>query len=142
VQRATQLHAETGCTCGGRDASTVQATLQALTAGTDGALGALPDVWTVLRASAAGEGAERLFPPLNGDDLAYAPYTHRAMMLASLLNGYGIPAVWLLSIDHPSHADMTSHVTSKLLESVEMQAALNGDLDAGRIPERVRAPEG
>lgn len=141
VERARQRHTDAGCTCAGRDASTVQATLQALTQGADAALAALPDVWAVLRAGAAGDGDERLFPPLDGDDLAHAPYRHRSLMLASLLNGYGIPAAWLLSLDHASHADMTSHVTSKLLESVEMQAGLNGDLDAGKIPERVRAED-
>lgn len=136
VERATRLHAATGCTCGGRDRSSVEATLQALTAGADGALAALPDVWTVLQSGAAGEGAERLVPALDGDDLAYAPYTHRGLMLASLLNGYSIPAGWLLGIDHPSHSDMLGHVTSKLLDSAEMQAAVDGDLDAGKIPQR------
>lgn len=141
VQRATEEHAATGCTCGGRGSDTVQATLVALTADSEGALAALPDVWTVLSAGAAGDGAERLMPRLDGDDLAYAPYTHRGMMLASLLNGYGIPATWLLSIDQQSHADMLGHVTEKLLDSAEMQAALNGDLDAGRIPERPKTDD-
>lgn len=141
VQRATEEHAATGCTCGGRGSDTVQATLAALTAESEGALAALPDVWTVLSAGAAGDGAERLMPRLDGDDLAYAPYTHRGMMLASLLNGYGIAATWLLSIDQQSHADMLGHVTEKLLDSAEMQAALNGDLDAGRIPEKPKADD-
>ena len=136
VERATQIHAATGCTCGGRGMSSVHATLQALTEGTDGALAALPDVWTVLQASAAGDGAARLIPSLSGDDLAYAPYTHRGLMLSSLLNGYSIPAAWLLSIDQASHADMLTHVTNVLLGSAEMQAALSGDLDAGRVPVR------
>lgn len=134
AQRATAEHAATGCTCGGRGVGAVQATLEALTEGMDGTLASLPDVWTLLRAGSAGDGAERLLPRLDGDDLAYAPYTHRALMLASLLNGYGIPATWLLSIDQQSHSEMLGHVTEKLLESPEMEAALNGDLDAGRIP--------
>lgn len=141
VALATQAHDATGCTCGGRGRASVQATLRALTEGEDGSLATLPDVWTVLQASAAGDGAQRLIPGLDGDDLAYAPYTHRALMFASLLHGYSIPAVWLLSIDQASHADMTGHVTAKLIESAEMQAALNGDLDAGRIPERPEATE-
>ncbi|MBV8528306.1 MAG: hypothetical protein JOZ75_08335, partial [Candidatus Dormibacteraeota bacterium] len=134
VQRTTEEHAATGCTCDGRGIDAVHPTLAALTEGSEGSLASLPDVWTVLSAGVAGDGAERLLPRLDGDDLAYAPYTHRGMMLASLLNGYGIPATWLLSIDQQSHADMLGHVTEKLLASAEMQAALSGDLDAGRIP--------
>jgi hypothetical protein len=141
VGRATQAHDATGCTCGGRGIGTVHATLHALTEGADGALGALPDVWTVLRAGAAGEGAERLLPSPTGDDLAYAPYTHRGLMLASLLNGYSIPAGWLLGIDQAGHADMLAHVTAVLLNSAEMQAALSGDLDAGRVPARHADPD-
>ena len=136
VADATAAHAATRCTCGGRGTPSVHPTLLALTADSEGSVATLPDVWTVLQASVAGNGAARLIPNLEGDDLAYAPYTHRALMLASLLNGYGIPATWLLSIDQLGHAEMMSHVTEKLLESVEMQAALNGDLDAGRIPAR------
>ena len=136
VERATEAHDAAGCTCGGRGRSAVQETLRALTDGAEGTVAALPDVWTVLQASAAGDGVERMIPPLDGDDVAYAPYTHRSLMFASLLNGYGIPATWLLSIDQASHADMLSHVSEKMLESAEMQAALNGDLDAGRIPVR------
>lgn len=141
VALATEAHAATGCTCGGRGVASVQPTLVALTAETDGVLAALPDVWTVLQAGAAGDGADRLFSQPEGDDLAYAPYTHRALMLASLLNGYGIPATWLLSIDQSGHSDMLSHVTEKLLESAEMQAALNGDLDAGRLPAKPESAE-
>jgi hypothetical protein len=141
VQRARAEHEATGCTCGGRGTGTVQATLEALTEGMEGSVASLPDVWTVLRAGAAGDGAERLIPHLDGDDLAYAPYTHRALMLASLLNGYGIPATWLLSIDQQSHSDMLGHVTEKLLDSEEMQAALNGDLDAGRLPAKPESAE-
>jgi len=141
AQQAIEEHAATGCTCGGRGIDTVQGTLVALTAGSEGSLAALPDVWTVLSAGVAGDGAQRLMPRLDGDDLAYAPYTHRGMMLASLLNGYGIPATWLLSIDQQSHADMLGHVTEKMLESAEMQAALNGDLDAGRIPVKPETDE-
>lgn len=139
VARARQVHTASGCPCAGRDSSTVHATLQTLTAGADGALASLPDVWTVLQASAAGDGAERLIPSLGGDDLAYAPYTHRGLMLASLLNGYSLMASWLLSIDLGDHADMLSHVTGVLLNSPELGAALSGDLDAGRIPQPLTA---
>jgi hypothetical protein len=136
VQHRTRMHAETGCTCEGRDASTVHAVLQALTAGAEGTLAALPDVWTVLRAANDTAGTERLLPPSNGDALALAPYTHRGLLLSTVLNAYAMLAGWLLSVDHRSHAEMMIHVTDVLLESPEMQAAVNGDLDAGRIPPR------
>lgn len=136
VQYRARVHAETGCSCGGRDAGTVHAVLRALAAGAEGTLAALPDVWTVLRATDGNAAAERFLPPPNGDALAFAPYTHRGMLLATALNAYAMLAGWLLSMDHRSHAEMMIHVTDVLLESPEMQAALNGDLDAGRIPPR------
>lgn len=136
VQHRARVHAETGCSCGGRDAGTVHGVLRALTAGAEGTLASLPDVWTVLRAADGTGAAERLFPPPKGDALALAPYTHRSLLLATALNAYCMVAGWLLSLDHRSHAEMMIHVTDVLLGSAEMQAALNGDLDAGKLPPR------
>lgn len=141
VQYRARVHAETGCACGGRDTATVHGALQALSAGAEGTLASLPDVWTVLRAADNTAAAERLFPPPKGDALALAPYTHRALLLATALNAYAMVAGWLLSMDHRSHAEMMVHVTDVLLESPEMQAALNGDLDAGKLPPRRRGED-
>ncbi len=141
VRLAAEAHAATGCTCAGRGISSVQQTLEALTDGAEGALAVLPEVWMVLRASAAGEGAQRLVPAMTGDDLADAPFTHRGLMLATLLNGYAMAAGWLLSIDHQSHAEMLIHVTDVLLESPELTGAMNGEFDANSVPDRMRSQE-
>ena len=141
VRRAAEEHAATGCGCRGRGVASVQETLEALTDGAEGPLAVLPEVWMVLRASAAGEGAQRMVPALNGDDLAYAPFTHRGLMLATLLNCYAMAAGWLLSIDHKDHAEMLIHVTDVLLESPELQGAMNGEFDANNVPDRMRSQE-
>lgn len=141
VRRAAEAHAATGCDCAGRGVASVQQTLEALTDGADGSLAVLPEVWMVLRASAAGEGAQRLVPAPTGDDLAYAPFTHRGLMLATLLNSYAMAAGWLLSMDHQDHAEMLVHVTDALLESPDMKEAMSGEFDAKNVPDRARSQE-
>ena len=141
VRRAAEAHAATGCSCSGRGVASVQETLEVLTDGAEGALAVLPEVWMVLRASAAGEGAQRLVPAPDGDDLAYAPFTHRGLMLATLLNGYAMAAGWLLSIDHKDHAEMLIHVTDVLLESDELKGAMSGEFDANNVPDRMRSQD-